>query len=368
MADLAAAIRAAVVPQAVGDMEPIKNMLSERPRNQRVDLLKGIAIFFVIFFHCYYHSPDALLQPVRNVYLHIFFFIAGLFFSLKSGFPAFLKNKTERLLVPYAFFCILSAFVFLLCPWSWPTIYDSDMSPAGNLLTFFLRPTDEPVWFVMCLFWTCVFYYCCKRFFSSILLRGAVTLVLAVPAYFIAEHCYGIINIADGYGVVAKGFSKIFFGCHIPISLAMLPYVFLGDVAARGGILTLRLRGWRRTLPMIAAALLWIAASQTSDVSLFYYYLGNNVLLNNLASCAGIVFLWLAVQNVGRRVPLFSYLGRYSLVALGLHYIFFLLLASAGISGDMLCFVVVLILTRVSMPLVIRYFPRFVALKPLFRS
>ena len=88
VADLAAAIRAAAVPQAVGDMEPIKNMLSERPRNQRVDLLKGIAIFFVIFFHCYYHSPDALLQPVRNVYLHIFFFIAGLFFSLKSGFPA----------------------------------------------------------------------------------------------------------------------------------------------------------------------------------------------------------------------------------------------------------------------------------------
>lgn len=96
----------------------------------------------------------------------------------------------------------------------------------GNLLKFFLRPTDEPVWFVMCLFWTCVFYYCCKRFFSSILLRGAVTLVLAVPAYFIAEHCYGIINIADGYGVVAKGFSKIFSGVISPLPWQCFPMSF----------------------------------------------------------------------------------------------------------------------------------------------
>lgn len=335
----------------------------QRGRNAQVDLLKGIAIFFVIFFHCFYHTPDALLQPVRNVYLHIFFFIAGLFFSLKSGFGAFLSNKSRRLLLPYGFFVVLSAVVFLVCPWSWTYIYDSNSSVATNVFNFIFDPRDQPVWFVMSLFWLSIFYYLCKRYVPSMLLRAVVVIVLAIPGYFLSAEYYGALSYASRMSLLPELCVRLFYKMHIPVALTMLPYIYLGDLAARRGLLSLRLRGRRRWMPMAAAALVWVAASQTSDVSLYYYFLGNSVLLNNLASLAGIVFLWLAVQNIGRRVPLFSYLGRYSLVALGTHYVVLELLLATGLEGSMLFFVIDLALTLPAMWLVIRYFPRFVALK-----
>jgi len=335
-----------------------------RLRNAKVDLLKGIAIFFVIFFHCYYHTPDALLQPVRNVYLHIFFFIAGLFFSLKADYGAFVRSKIHRLLVPYVFFVVLSAAVFLICPWSWPEVYNFEAPVSSNVFYFVLLPANQPVWFVMSLFWLSMLYYVCKRCVPSPWRRGLLVLLLAVPGYFLSARYNGALSEAETGGLLVELAVKAFYMMHIPIALAMLPYIFLGDMAASEcGILALRLRGLKRWLPMIAACAVWIAASQTSDVSLYYYYLGNNLLLNNLASLAGIIFLWLLVQNVAHPVPLFSFLGRYSLVALGTHYIIFFLLKPAGICGTWLCFVIDLPATLVFMRLIIRFFPRFVALK-----
>lgn len=74
-------------------------------RNERIDIMKGIAILSVALFHT---------TPFRGVSLFmlpLFFIIAGYLMSDTSNLFLFTAKKTKRLLIPYCFFGLLYAFV-----------------------------------------------------------------------------------------------------------------------------------------------------------------------------------------------------------------------------------------------------------------
>lgn len=80
-----------------------------------ITYLKGIAIFLVVFDHCFsYYSRiyeltvglNTLLVMVRYVHMPLFFVISG-FLCHKQNVLDFYKKKLTRVLVPFVFFSIL---------------------------------------------------------------------------------------------------------------------------------------------------------------------------------------------------------------------------------------------------------------------
>lgn len=67
-----------------------------------IDIAKGISILCVVFGH----SHLATLLPVADhmlglIRMPLFFFLAGIFFTLKMSSAAFIRNKSDALLKPY---------------------------------------------------------------------------------------------------------------------------------------------------------------------------------------------------------------------------------------------------------------------------
>lgn len=92
-------------------MEQIK-----QNRYTEVDIVKGIAILFVMLGHSYCQHPinlDATTNvEIRNFFMHcqmpLFFLASGFLFSTKDDWALFAKKKVMRLLVPFIIFSIAS--------------------------------------------------------------------------------------------------------------------------------------------------------------------------------------------------------------------------------------------------------------------
>lgn len=90
-------------------------------RNSYFDMLRGIAIIFVVFIHCFgscysfhfFSIPAIICRNVFNVAVPIFLAISGYFVSAsineKSDFKSFLKKQIPRVYIPM-FFCSLPLF------------------------------------------------------------------------------------------------------------------------------------------------------------------------------------------------------------------------------------------------------------------
>ena len=136
-------------------------MPSSDDRVEWVDLLKGIAILWLVVYHM--HVFEWMRSPVP-----VFFFLSGLFFSEGKSFGSFVKKKSNALLVPLLFFFVLGVAASALKsvlqgePYSFP--------PLWLLAT--LIPTDAEVtnpmgvgaiWFLVSLYEIYIIYYGLRR-------------------------------------------------------------------------------------------------------------------------------------------------------------------------------------------------------------
>ena len=124
-----------------------------KPRIEFVDLAKGFCIILVVLFHlqlymAYYTPFDWMARSFR---MPLYFILSGLFFKEYEGFLGFLKRKTNKLLIPFLAFYLLSNLVlpFLgslvgLCSFDWKMPF-----------AFFLERSwpNVAIWFLWCLSW-----------------------------------------------------------------------------------------------------------------------------------------------------------------------------------------------------------------------
>lgn len=126
-------------------------------RIECVDLLKGIAILWLVVYHM--HVFDWMRSPVP-----VFFFLSGLFFSEGKTFGSFVKKKANSLLVPLLFFFILGvAASALKCilqgeSYSFPPLWlFATLIPADAEVT---NPMGVgAIWFLVSLFEIYIIYY-----------------------------------------------------------------------------------------------------------------------------------------------------------------------------------------------------------------
>lgn len=340
--------------------------MSERIAN--LDLAKGFCISIVMLFHIRgIAAHEYLIGPLlfSSCMLPPFFFLAGVFFRDSIGFKAFLKKKVNTLLIPFAFFYLITSvaapnflhYVFGVhfeTVVGWPSLWA------------FIWPgcyPNIPLWFLWCLFIMELLFFVisraamrwCPRHRSTTMLLVCVSLAIigkAVELYF-------SIDIAC--------FSK---------ALQNLPFLCIGflmkDFAKGiGRTINTESRSDHRRLFIILIASLVVASLMM--IPCLYQSAGFNAVLTYPCGVAGSIFIIVLSAFIGY-LPLFSYLGRYSIMVVLTHgimvragYPFFTSLSlTVGSTGAVLMFWAVMALSYLAIIPLLRFtLPHVTAQKPL---
>ena len=177
--------------------------LKPKERIDYVDLVKGITILWIVWYHSGFYAFGDYRNP-------IFFFASGVFFKL-TDFHTFITKRLRLIVIPLLFFYLASyPYHILLHLWDmrtfegfeWGSIFQIfDVAPNRDHLSL-----NAPLWFTITLFVIQTISLLFLRLPKLII--GAVCLlivlfkdaILAFPTPFMINHaCYWIIFFTAGY-------------------------------------------------------------------------------------------------------------------------------------------------------------------------
>ena len=283
--------------------------------------------------------------------LPLFFVLSGLFFKEYGGYSRLLVKKVNTLLIPFIFFYLgnylMRDALQLLLPGSVP-------SEGGGLLDVFRIRLfhNNPLWFLLALFWQHLIFGAIVKLSKK--WQVQVLLVAVVGAL--------------GW---ALGHYEVFVPCDVDLGMTELPFFYFGYLLKRTPILYPN--KYDRYNIVFALVLIGIALS-------IYYLCGRgvphmsvNVLPRPwvviMCGCASFVVAALLICKVIKRVPVVSYVGRYSIIVLCTHMpvsVFVgYLTGKIGLHFYMSSTLFTLLICLGLIPLFVRFLPWFVAQKDL---
>ena len=211
--------------------------LQMKKRIDYIDAIKGLVIFGVVWVHTVH--PNWLTPALVN---SIFFFLSGIFFKRKS-FATFLRDKVRTILIPFAFFYLLSyPFRLIVHLWDFRTLDTFNWSCILDVFTCSAKSdylfVNVPLWFLICLFVIQIIYYfvsyldrriICVIILLCLLFKG---LFLSTPSLFMINHAfYNLSFFALGNLVGPLLIGKLkdtkFHKCSTAISVILLPMWFI---------------------------------------------------------------------------------------------------------------------------------------------
>jgi fucose 4-O-acetylase-like acetyltransferase len=85
-------------------------------RTAWIDILKGIAILFVVFGHNPFllHLPHKVFNVIYSFHIPLFYFISGYLFKPNVSYKNLFNKRLQSLLKPYFFTCIAFSVVYIL--------------------------------------------------------------------------------------------------------------------------------------------------------------------------------------------------------------------------------------------------------------
>ena len=279
-----------------------------KERIQYIDLAKGICILLVVVDHIsnegYFSAGDYPLNEIfEQMRMPLYFILSGLFFKdYAGGIKEFLLRKVNKILVPYLFF------IFLFRGVGWLVRYYTSFASTGVNI-------DDiwgPLWFLRCLFFMnvifAIIYYGIRRITSNQLTRDILL---------------GICMFAIGIVGFHTGNLHLNFGT----ALTSMPLLWSGFILNR------RLNVLQKRIPWWWA----IGSAVVLFMMLHYLYMGENYFYSNtysspwpmlyIAGFSGSLAI-LLLSSVIQRMPIISYIGRYSLIVLCTHMVMITLLVA----------------------------------------
>jgi len=321
-------------------------------RIEFIDLAKGICILLVLVAHCGVLINIPGLEIVR---MPLYFVLSGLFYKDYGGFKALFLKKTNRLLVPFLFFYGIAYIPFYVLKYGAPQWLITDANGILDLFTnrqFF----NGPIWFLLALFW-CNIYYAALRKLG----RGNEYRVLALV--FLA-----------GLAGIGLGRRGIFVPLFLDVALTALPFFYLGVWLKKTPLLYPNRYDKFNWLWVILLYLSswFISAHFAFRLSLHYNGVGGPA---TYVLAATSVLAFLLFSKMLRCLPIVSYAGRYSIVLLCTHHLFYrpirVLLDRQPIEWLDNAYVVAALTLACCLaviPLCVRYIPWFVAQKDLIKT
>ncbi len=155
-------------------------------RNDSIDFLKGIAIFLVVLAHCWILDREIFFF-IYSFHMPLFFCISGYLFSTRKKFKDFFISKLKTLIIPYILFFIFSFAVSV-------TILHRELTLVDGLKYFFLggkfcaNVCNWPLWYLQLFFIaSCLFYFIAK--IKYFLIRIIITAILFTSSLPIQQFC-----------------------------------------------------------------------------------------------------------------------------------------------------------------------------------
>lgn len=336
-----------------GSFTPPKSLnrcKSDNNRIDSIDLAKGICILLVLMLHISEH-----LIPTPNfgaLRMPLYFTLSGLFFKDYSP-KVFIAKKVNNILVPFIFWLFISELIYF----AWQLVVTREIVTP----LIFQDPeihtvnSNGPIWFLFALFNVNLIFYG-----ISFLLKDFKKIFLAV-----------IILSFAGFLCFSANINLPFW---LDASLSALPFFFLGFFFRKIKFISSK-RNFRILLAGIGFCLLSYLIYYTfgeNCVGFRNNYFYGNPLLAYLNSCLFVAGILLLCQMI-RWLPIISYLGRFSIIVLVLHWPIAMYLPSilSAFTHIVLSGEEVLLLTIfscwVAIPICIRFIPKFVSQKPLFK-
>lgn len=338
-----------------------------KPRIEYIDLMKGFCIILVVLYHADYWGDhrfalghQTLFWMLQNFFMALFFFLSGVFFSSYTCFADFLTRKAQKLLLPYFFFCIFPmplvyGFDDKLCHWWFIFAY------TGSHLPY----TNGPVWFAMCLFVCYILFWLLMRYTAKWheAARAALLATITFVTLIVCRNLVDFDAVWTAPGRSAELVRLVVGFLHLPTALVVLPFFYSAHLLRRYGWLALQLR--KRTLCFLFVGFTAVCAlTATADVDLHSQHYGDNVCLFYVAAFSGIGALWCVCRLLGR-LPIVSYMGRYSLIVLGMHQLIVYLIIDHITTNTYLITLLAIPMLLSVIWLMRRYFPYVTAQKDL---
>lgn len=265
---------------------------SGRARVHFIDLAKGVAIILVVAFHAGLTENIPAIGAMR---MPLYFVLSGIFFKYR-GFVDFFFKKINNLLIPFAVFLVLGLGIL----WRVTLL-------GQGLIEILGQPLREPfianqaIWFLIALFWVNMLWAAIYRFLNKEIFR----LIAVVACGF------------EGYVLSHAG---IYLPLFISSAFTAIPFFYIGTLI-RPWLIE---RTMRVTTVLVLAAIFLVGGivySIVRDTPMIEFcsnaYQGSvaGVFINSLMMVVGMLMLCKAIVWL----PVISFLGRHSIVVLGLH-------------------------------------------------
>lgn len=276
--------------------------MDKSSRIEWIDLAKGICMILVVIGH----FPELLIwlegghdyDPTLLCRMPLYFMLSGLFFKTYSGIIPFLKKKFNHLLFPYISLLVI-----------------------GHVCAFLY---SAPNWFLFTLFITNVIGYGILSF-TQWIFRGEIS----IRMHYISLLATSILIAYIGYSChIDQGISSLLISKHVCFcesALMGLPFFMGGYIIRQStGFISVaqgvKMRDIAIALLCMVSVLLVSWIYDWADISYHKNTYHIPFVFTLLAGAVGAMgFLILARQI--RRIPVISYLGRYSIIVLTTHMI-----------------------------------------------
>ncbi|WP_321518070.1 acyltransferase family protein [uncultured Bacteroides sp.] len=322
-----------------------------------IDLAKGICILLVVLYHVRGPLRGTDLNRVLLCFrLPLYFFLSGLFFKKYSGFWNLMLRKFNKLLVPFFFFMGLTY-----------TFYCFGLPLIGHYHEIFQLPHDiliafekddvflnTPLWFLLSLFETSIIFYFVLAFCDILKINEKVKKILIIILCF-------MIGIY-GYEL---GVNKTNLPLWIDTSMTAIPFYCTGYFvrADTDFLIPNRLDKYIPAFLVVMGLTVYFLADNIMMITNEYH---GSFISFYLSAISGTLFVLLLSKCVNK-VPVVSYLGRYSVIVLCTHWAllwvlrqYLIFITNAWILSAVLFLLVIFLSIPVS-KFFLRFFPKFVS-------
>lgn len=271
----------------------------------------------------------------------LYFVLSGLFFKDYGSLKSFTLRKTNKIVIPFLFFYIVSQTL------KWLFDLKSDMesnSIAFPDYTIILHNRiwfNNAIWFLLCLFEINIIYYAVQRLSTSTTFRFCYVLVIGILGATLSKY-------------------KIMLPIYLDTALTAMPFFFVGTLLKHSSLLQDKGNSGTQALIGLCTMIILIALPSfisPSKIRFVTNEVTGSYLIALISSVIGVVSLLLVCKKI-KWLPLFSYIGRYSIVILCVHMVYIYILNHFGLQSLKFDFIidtlVVTLLSWLTIPIAIK--------------
>lgn len=336
-----------------------------KSRIEFIDLAKGLCIIQVVFVHIhgYFNFPYELNNALSSFRMPLYFFLSGLFFKTYKNFFDFIVRKINKLFIPFLFFFLTTS---VMLPHFLYFIGYSVRTPNAigwQSLYSFITPErfpNEPIWFLLCLFITNIFFYTLH----------IISQKIKFPIFFLIISSF-IISFIGYY----LGYKHINLPMYIDTAMTSSLFFCIGHLFYRHTSILYPNKSDKFIIlfVIVTSVYVYIFAKHKVNYLLNTY---NGASYFEVISCGiiGTLFIILLSKAI-KKIRFISYWGRYSIIILCTHNLIIQTIIPIITKINTNKWIIILITLSITMflyliiiPLCVKFLPYVTAQKDLIKS